>query len=159
MKFADIPGQQHAKDGLLKMWHTNTLPHALLLVGQEGVGGLPMALALTSYIFCENKLPNDSCGVCDECRRTNRMEHADMHFSFPTVTKKTGEPSTSKHYLKEFREFVKENPYNNTYNWLQYIKAENKQGNITAQECREIIENLYLKSFQGGKKVLIMWRP
>jgi len=57
------------------------------------------------------------------------------------------------------QEFVKQSPYGTTYNWLQYINAENKQGNITADECREIIESLYLKSYEGGKKLLIMWRP
>lgn len=62
-------------------------------------------------------------------------------------------------HMQEFREFVKQTPYGTTYDWLQFIDAENKQGNITADECREIIETLYLKSYEGGKKVLVMWRP
>ncbi|MCH5600343.1 DNA polymerase III subunit [Niabella ginsengisoli] len=45
------------------------------------------------------------------------------------------------------------------YDWLQFIGAENKQGNITANECNEIIKKLNLKSFEGGYKVLIMWLP
>lgn len=65
----------------------------------------------------------------------------------------------SKMHMQEFREFVKQTPYGTTYDWLQFIDAENKQGNITADECREIIETLYLKSYEGGKKVLLMWRP
>jgi DNA polymerase-3 subunit delta' len=65
----------------------------------------------------------------------------------------------SRHYVQEFREFVKQTPYGTTYDWLQYINAENKQGNITADECRVIIDALNLKSYEGGRKVLIMWRP
>jgi DNA polymerase III subunit delta' len=65
----------------------------------------------------------------------------------------------SRHYINEFKEFIKQSPYGTTYDWLQHINAENKQGNITADECREIIEVLNLKSYEGGKKVLLMWRP
>jgi DNA polymerase-3 subunit delta' len=54
---------------------------------------------------------------------------------------------------------VKQTPYGTTFEWLQYINAENKQGNITAEECREIIDSLNLKSFEGGKKLMVIWRP
>jgi DNA polymerase-3 subunit delta' len=42
---------------------------------------------------------------------------------------------------------------------LQFIGAENKQGNITAHECNDIIRKLSLKSFESEYKVLIMWMP
>jgi DNA polymerase-3 subunit delta' len=45
------------------------------------------------------------------------------------------------------------------YDWLQFIGAENKQGNITAQECNDIIRQLSLKSFESEYKVLILWMP
>ena len=159
MTFKEVVGQQAAKDGLLKMWRNNVLPHALLLAGREGVGGLPMALALAQYIFCENKGETDSCGHCAGCSKVTRLEHADLHLSFPTIPPKQGETAKSRHYMQEFREFVKQSPYGTTYDWLQHIGAENKQGNITAQECREIINVLNLKSYEGGKKILVMWRP
>ena len=45
------------------------------------------------------------------------------------------------------------------YDWLQFIGAENKQGNITAHECNDIIRKLNLKSFESEYKILIMWMP
>ena len=45
------------------------------------------------------------------------------------------------------------------YDWLQFIGAENKQGNITANECNDIIRKLSLKSFESEYKILIMWMP
>lgn len=141
------------------MWSNNSFPHALLITGAEGTGGLPLALALTQYIFCENKSEFDSCGKCAGCSKTGRLEHADLHLSFPSISHKSGQKPMSKMHMQEFREFVKQTPYGTTYDWLQFIDAENKQGNITADECREIIETLYLKSYEGGKKVLVMWRP
>ena len=45
------------------------------------------------------------------------------------------------------------------YDWLQFIDAENKQGNITAHECNDINRKLSLKSFESEYKILIMWMP
>jgi DNA polymerase-3 subunit delta' len=45
------------------------------------------------------------------------------------------------------------------FDWLQFIKAENKQGNISADECAEIIKKLSFKSFESSYKVLVMWMP
>ena len=159
MLFSNVVGQQAAKDGIFKMWRNNVFPHALLITGGEGTGGLPLALALAQYIFCEHKGESDSCGKCAGCSKAAKLEHADLHLSFPSIPPKSGTKAMSRHYIQEFREFVKQSPYGTTYDWLQHINAENKQGNITAEECREIIETLNLKSYEGGKKVLLMWRP
>lgn len=118
-----------------------------------------MALALAQYIFCENKSEFDSCGKCAGCSKTSKLEHADLHISFPSIPPKAGTKAMSRHYIQDFREFAGQSPYGTTYDWLQHINAENKQGNITAEECREIIDQLNLKSYEGGKKVLLMWRP
>jgi DNA polymerase-3 subunit delta' len=159
MLFRDVPGQQAAKNGLLKMWHNDHLPHALLLAGAEGTGGLPLALALAQYVFCTNRGEADSCGVCPDCQKVSKLEHADLHLSFPSIPPKAGTKAMSRYYIKEFREFIDQTPYGTTYDWLQFINAENKQGNITAEECREIIDTLNLKSYEGGKKLQIIWRP
>src|SRR5207253_10824068 len=65
----------------------------------------------------------------------------------------------STDFAAEWREFVRQNPYGNAYEWLQFIGAENKQGNITAEECNDIIRQLSLKSFESEYKLLIMWMP
>jgi DNA polymerase-3 subunit delta' len=159
MLFSNVVGQELAKEGILKMWQKNLFPHALLITGAEGTGGLPLGLALVQYIFCENKTESDSCGKCAGCSKASKLEHADLHISFPSISPKPGTKAMSKLYIQEFKEFIKQSPYGTTYDWLQHINAENKQGNITADECREIIDQLNLKSYEGGKKVLLMWRP
>lgn len=141
------------------MAQRNQLPHALLLIGAEGTGGLPMAFALAQYIFCSNRTDHDSCGVCPSCSKVQQLQHADLHISFPAIAPKSGTKALSKHFIGEFREFVAQTPYGTTFEWLQFINAENKQGNIPAEECRSIIENLNLKSYEGASKVQIIWRP
>ena len=87
------------------------------------------------------------------------MMHPDIHFTYPVITKKAATPPISTDYIQEWREFISSNPYGNVYDWLQFIGAENKQGNITAQECNDIIRKLSLKSFESEYKVLIVWMP
>ena len=102
---------------------------------------------------------NDACGQCPACKKANELVHPDIHFSYPVITKKSGEKPVSTDYIKEWREFVTLHPYGNVYDWLQFIDAENKQGNITANECNDIIRKLNLKSFESEYKILIMWMP
>ncbi len=159
MLLKQVVGQQPAKSGLLRMWENNHLPHALMIAGAEGTGGLPLALAFTQFLFCTNKQETDACGNCPDCLKISRLEHADLHLSFPSIPPKSNTKAMSRHFIQPFREFVAQTPYGTTFDWLQFINAENKQGNITAEECREIINHLNLKSYEGGRKVQIIWRP
>ena len=184
MSFKDIIGQQEAKEHLVGMVQQNRLSHALLFLGKEGNGALPLAIAFAQYIVCENvngkqeaapagpslfgepeplpadKAPlTDACGVCPSCQKAQQLVHPDIHFSYPVIPRKAGDKPVSTDYITEWREFIAETPYGNAYDWLQFIGAENKQGNITAYECNEIIRKLNLKSFESGFKILILWMP
>ena len=110
MLLSNVVGQHTAKNGLLRMWANNVLPHALLFTGAEGTGGLPLALAMAQYIFCENKTEFDSCGKCPGCSKTSKLEHADLHISFPSISPKPGTKAMSQHYIQQFREFVRQSP-------------------------------------------------
>ncbi|MCU7551627.1 DNA polymerase III subunit [Chitinophagaceae bacterium LB-8] len=175
MLFKDVIGQEDVKQRLVEMVEHNRLSHALLFLGKEGTGALPMALAFAQYLTCQQttipdegglfgapeprRRPSDSCGACPSCIKAEQLAHPDIHFSYPVITKKSGTPPISTDYAAEWREFMKTYPYGNTYDWLQFIGAENKQGNITAQECNDIIRKLNLKSFESGYKILVMWMP
>jgi DNA polymerase-3 subunit delta' len=102
---------------------------------------------------------SDSCGECPACKKATALIHPDIHFSYPVITKKPGEKPISADFIKEWREFIVQNPYGNVYDWLQFIGAENKQGNITATECNDINRTMSLKSFESEYKILIMWMP
>lgn len=179
MQFQSITGQKETKEQLVQMIQNNRLSHALLFLGKEGSGALQLALAFAQYIVCKpqpaevnlfaaqpqttNNQPqskeHDSCGVCPACKKANELIHPDIHFSYPVIPRKTGDKPISTDFIKEWREFVITNPYGNVYDWLQFIGAENKQGNITAHECNDIIRKLNLKSFESEYKILLMWMP
>jgi DNA polymerase III subunit delta' len=161
MQFAQVIGQNQVRDSLVEMVRQNRLSHALLFLGHEGSGALPMALAFAQYVVCERAKGNtpDSCGVCAACMKAKQLVHPDIHFSYPVIPKKAGDKPVSSDYGAEWREFIGQYPYGNAYDWLQFIGAENKQGNITAQECNEINRKLSLKSFESGYKIQILWMP
>jgi DNA polymerase-3 subunit delta' len=159
MLFSAIPGQLSVKEKLIGLVDHNRLSHALLFLGKEGSGSLQMAIAFAQYILCEQKINNDSCGTCPSCKKAASLMHPDIHFSFPTITKAGVDKPVCNDFITEWRSFVAQTPFGNAYDWLQCLGAENKQGNITAHECEDIIRKLNLKSFESGYKILIQWLP
>lgn len=64
MLFSSIPGLHETKQRLIQAINNNHLAHALLFHGPEGAANLKMALALATYVNCEDKGAEDACGVC-----------------------------------------------------------------------------------------------
>ena len=160
MFFREVIGQGEIKERLISSVKENRVSHTQLFIGPEGSGNLPLGLAFAQYVNCENKGEDDSCGKCPSCAKSGKMIHPDIHYSYPVYKLKTGSenPALSDDFIKQWREAVIANPYLNAPEWLEFINAENKQGNISAGECRNIIHKLSLKTFETGFKILIMWR-
>ena len=57
MQFSEIINQQEVKLQLVELVYHNRLSHALLFLGKEGSGALPLALAFAQYITCEKANP------------------------------------------------------------------------------------------------------
>src|SRR5882724_3516580 len=161
MSFENVIGHSDIQQSLVELVQHNRLSHALLFLGNEGSGALPLALAFAQYIVCDKVKEGraDACGICPACVKASRWVHPDIHFSYPVIPRKSGDKPVSSDYSSEWREFMTQYPYGNAYDWLQFIGAENKQGNITAQECNDIIRKLNLKSFETEYKILVMWMP
>ena len=155
MQFQQVIGQGKTKEVLRSMISSDRMSHALIFLGPEGCGKLALALAFAQYVLCSDKQENESCGKCSNCIKSAKLVHPDIHYSYPTV----GTKVVSTHLLPDWRKAMIENPYLNANQWLQSIGAENKQGNITKDECVEIIKKLSLKIFEGSHKILLMWLP
>ncbi len=158
MLFKDIIGRQDLKDHLMHTIQKKRISHAQLFLGNEGSGNLPLALAYARYVLCENKSETDSCGSCRNCTRMDKLEHPDVHFSFP-VQAKGSEIYLSDHMISQWRAINLENPYFGLNDWYEAGEGSNKQGNIAVKEADSISHKLALKSFEGDYKILIMWLP
>lgn len=189
MRFADVIGQEKVKHNLTEMFYNNRVSHALLFLGREGAGALPMAIAFSQFLVCEKVQGKndqsislfgeaddtgialqDACGTCPACIKASQLAHPDIHFSYPTIkkTSKSDEKPVSTDFIVQWRDFIKEMPYGSDKDWVEFIKEHpydkidnptNKQGNITAEECNDIIRKLSLKSFESSYKILILWMP
>lgn len=185
MQFSSVIGQASVKHQLVDLFRQNRLSHALLFLGKEGSGALPMALAFAQYLVCEkvnsrsanmqagpslfgefepgkteSTTLTDACGRCPACLKASNLVHPDIHFSYPTVTKKAGDKPVATDFIAEWRDFIRLSPYGNLFDWIEQIKEkDNSQGKITAEECNDIIRKLSLKSFESEYKVLVMWMP
>jgi len=155
MQFEQIIGQDSIRQSLTETARAERIPHAQLFLGPVGSGNLSLALAYAQYILCTDKGETDACGVCSNCKKSQKFIHPDIHFSYPCV----GSKALSTHFLEEWRTAISENPYLEVNQWLQSIGAENKQGNINKNECLDIIRKLSLKAFEGSHKILILWLP
>lgn len=159
MFFREVIEQEEVKKKFLLEVKENRIPHAQLICGPEGVGKLPLAIAYARYLLCPNHTEEDACGICPSCVKMNKLAHPDLHFVFPIVKKKNQKEIVCDDYIKDWRNFVLNNPYFNLNHWLKEMNAENAQAMIYTKESDEILRKLSLKSSEGGYKVMIIWLP
>jgi len=156
--FKDILGLAHIKNHLASSADNGRIPHAQLFVGPEGSGTLPMALAYAQYVVCRNKNSENSGGDSTCNLKFNGLAHPDLHFAFPVANSdKIKSHAISNNYMVEWRQFVKEQPYGNLFDWYRLIGIEKKQGQIGVDEAQDIVKKLSLKSYEGGYKVMLIW--
>ena len=161
MQFAAIPGLSEVKSRLVQAVNHSHMAHAQLFLGPEGSGNLSLAMALATFVNCNNQQETDSCGVCASCKKNAKFIHPDVHFIFPvsSTAKVSGKDVMSASFMKEWREFMSDNPYGSLQDWTKVYGGENKQVNISKAESKHIIQTLSLKSFEGAYKVMLIWLP
>lgn len=148
MDWEKIIGQKALQKQLIDSIDANRVGHAYLFTGNEGYGALPLALAFAKEIFLRENP--------DAASKIEHLNHVDLHFSFPVFTE--NRKSVSSKWFATFREMVLENPYFSLDDWMNYLDSANKQFFISTAEIEEQIEHFTLKSFEGGSKILIVWR-
>ncbi len=158
MQFKDIIGQSLIKKQLIHTVKTGRISHAQLFFGPPGVGKLPLAIAFSQYLTCENPSDTDSCGVCPSCKKIEKFVHPDLHFVFPVVKGDNKKP-VSDSYIEQWRDTLINKPYFTFQQWLEKLESQNKQASIYRDEATEIIRKLSLKTYESEFKVMIIWLP
>ncbi|WP_294296918.1 DNA polymerase III subunit delta' [uncultured Chryseobacterium sp.] len=148
MNWENIAGQHNLKKLLRDSIAENRVSHAQLFTGKEGYGTLPMVLAYAKEVLSrENE---------HAASKVEHLNHLDLHFSFPVFT--DNKNSLSKNKFEEFREMVIKSPYASYDDWTAFLQSENKQLFISADEIDDQNQKFSLKSYEGGTKILIVWR-
>ncbi len=150
MRFDEIIGQREAVGRLTEEADAGRLPHAILLCGPEGNGGMALALALADKLLSVND--NGRAMVA-------KLQHPDLHMAFPIFKKDSSKPALCDDFLKKWREMVIDNPYFGYQEWMDAIGAENQQLMIYEPESDALTKKLSIRSSQGGYRVVIIWLP
>lgn len=162
MLFSQIIGQEDVKARLIQSIRADRISHTQLFLGPEGSGALALAVAYAQMINCLNPGENDSCGTCSSCVKFEKLIHPDLHFTFPTIvkTEKKEKLRTSNDFIDYWRPAFLQNPYISELQWLLTLDEDGKkQGNITAEECRDIIRKVGLTAYEAKYKTIIIWLP
>ena len=163
MFFKDIVGQENVKDVLRQNVAEGRIPHAQLIAGPQGTGGLPLAVAYARYLCCTNRHDGEACGTCPSCMKMNKLVHPDVHFMMPVFKRESSRPPEnypqSDDFIFDWREAFLDNPYQSLGQWLRAAGADNQQGEIYVAQANEIIRKLSLRSSEGGYRVVILWMP
>lgn len=162
MLFKEIIGNDIVKSQLIEAVNNNRVSHAQLFLGKSGSAKLALALAYAQFLNCENRESDDSCGKCLSCLKYKNISHPDLHLVFPILKKGSLKSSTSDTYVREWREFVKENVYGSLNAWIDSLGAETKsrqQGAIYKDEAISIHNKLSLKNYEAPYRVVLIWMP
>lgn len=156
MRFDEVIGQDDVKERLMQMAEAGRVPHAIMLCGPQGCGKMALAMAFASTLLAKgNENANTEAML-------QKMEHPDLHFTFPTIkSQKMGSEHqpVSDDYIREWRGMIAKGPYFTLDQWMSAMNAANQQAIITGAESDELGRKLSLKSSQGGYKVSIIWLP
>lgn len=173
--FRDVIGQSTVKRSLLAMAGEGRVPHAMLFLGEEGRGALPLALAFAQFIYCTgDKSAGEPCGQCPACRKVERLVHPDVHFVFPIA--KNGSADDTDSYLPEWRETVLKSPYFGMAEWNAAMASRRpapsadepdddkkstagKQALIAKDAAETIHQKLSMKPYEAERQILILYKP
>ena len=159
MKFSEVIGHQKLKNRLIQSAKDGRVSHALLFLGAEGAGSLPLANAFAQYLVCENRSDTDSCGSCPACIKMEKCVHPDVSYTFPVATKERNVTPRSIDFIDNWREAFINQPYLTYLEWMEAADIENKQGSISVYESADIIQRLNLKVLEASYKIVIIWLP
>jgi DNA polymerase-3 subunit delta' len=159
MLFKSILVSSNLKNQLISLVKENRISHAQLFLSQAGAHSFALAIAYAQYICCQDRIEDDSCGVCPSCAKFEKLAHPDLHLIFPNcITKNVKKDPDSRQFAQEFREFVFDKNYHiDIEDWLSFLDGENKQATINIRDCSNIIQQNSIQSYEGGYKIFIFW--
>jgi DNA polymerase-3 subunit delta' len=144
-------GQNRIKKHLTYLLENNQVPHAQLFTSVSGYGNLTIGLDFALQLLKPNGASKELKTLSECC------QHPNLHFIYPVVKRGTEKIVFSSDYIREWYAFLDNTPYGNYIDWFESINVGNKQGAIGVSEIEKLHKSLYLKAFDGGKKVCVIW--
>jgi len=84
------PWQQSQWLLINKLLDTKRLPHAMMMLGNEGLGKAEFTTSLANAVLCQQPGPDHhACGQCRSCQLLKAGTHPDLHLLKPTAPPKS----------------------------------------------------------------------
>ena len=138
-----VYGNTEVVAALHQMVASGHVPHALLLHEDDGGGAFPLSINFLEELYSGSP-------------RVQKLIHPDIHFVFPVAG---SDKPVSMQFLGKFRELALENPYFFENELYTAIGIEGKQGNISVNEARSILDRLSLSAVEGGYRTVLVYLP
>ena len=138
-----VYGNEEIVKALHQMVESGHIPHAMLFHQDDGGEAFPLVVNFLEELYGGNP-------------RVQKLSHPDIHFVFPVAG---SDKPVSLQYIVPFREFLLQNPYFYESELYGAIGIEGKQGIISVNEARSILERLSLSSVEGGYRTVVMYLP
>ena len=128
---------------LRQMAESGRIPHAMLLHENDGGAAFPLVLDFLDEVYGHNP-------------RVKKLIHPDIHFVFPVAG---SDKPVSDRFIGPWRELLLENPCFYENELYTALGIEGKQGLISVNEARSILEKLSLSAVEGGYRTVVMYLP
>ena len=130
---------------LRQMAESGRIPHAMLFHENDGGGAFPLVIDFLDAVYGHNP-------------RVKKLIHPDIHFVFPVAGPSEKKP-VSDQFLGPWRELLQENPCFFENELYTALGIEGKQGLISVNEARSILDKLSLSAVEGGYRTVVMYLP
>lgn len=141
---------------LLPIWGSidlTSMPNAILLHGQSGIGKFQFSIELAKALLCEGSSNQAKpCNHCEACHWFSSGNHPDFIALVPETHRKLlphGEIDVDVDYPKKTKKIQDDSDGDSD------DKKEKK--NISIEETRSAIEGLSIGSHRGGKRVILIY--
>ena len=131
-----VYGNTEVINALHQMVESGNIPHAMLLHEDDGGGAFALVMNFLEEVYGGNP-------------RVQKLIHPDIHFVFPVAG---SDKPVSLQFVGKFRQLLLENLY-------AAIGIEGKQGNISVNEARSILDRLSLSAVEGGYRTVVLYLP
>ena len=130
---------------LRQMAESGRIPHAMLFHENDGGEAFPLVLDFLDAVYGHNP-------------RVTKLIHPDIHFIFPVAGPSDKKP-VSDQFIGPWRDILRENPCFYENELYTALGIEGKQGLISVNEARSILDKLSLSAVEGGYRTVVMYLP
>jgi len=147
MTFIKLNVQQSIWSKLSQLKSNHRIANAYLFSGSRGSGKEAIALKFATYVNCT--AVDGPCGECASCRRFRFLQHEHLKLIVPMPREVKSSGNADVAALLDAIKIKAKNPF--------YKITLPKANTIPISHIRKLQRDLYLKSIQTGRKIVLIY--